>query len=87
MIKISKGTIGVPVFKVSLFGDAGEIKSIGMERVHHGYGITEKEAIADFITENSPDVIDTTFKEIIIKTPKVKIEKPKNKLSRRHTKA
>ena len=63
-IKVSKGTIGVPIFKVSLWGSEGEIVSIGAERVHHGYGVTEKEAIADFITENTPDVIDTIFKEV-----------------------
>ena len=63
-IKVSKGTIGVPVYKVSLFGTDGEIVSVGAERVHHGYGVTEKEAIADFITENTPDVIDTIYKDV-----------------------
>ena len=81
-IKISKGSIGVPVFKASLHGDAGEIESIGVQQVYCGYGVTEKDAIADFIFENSPDILKLAFKEEKVK----KVETKKNQLQGKHPK-
>jgi len=64
-IKISRGSIGdgLYIYQASLWGNDGETRSIGAVRVEHGYGITREEAIADFITENIPDLIDTIFIE------------------------
>jgi hypothetical protein len=62
-IKISRGSIGddLYIYQASLWGNDGETRSVGAVKVEHGYGITREEAIADFITENIPDLIDTIF--------------------------
>jgi hypothetical protein len=91
-VKVNKGTIGVPVFKAALFGDAGEIEGIEAQKVYCGYGVTEKDAVADFIFENDPHVLKMIFRENIPpkKEPKKievkKVETKKNKLQGKHPK-
>jgi len=87
-IKVNKGTIGLdaPIYQASLWGSEGKVVSVGAERVHHGYGVTENDAIADFITENTPDVMDTIYIEEKVKPVEESKAKP-NKLPGRRTKA
>jgi len=81
-LRVTKGDIGVPIYRASLFQDNEQVRSVnsGHVKVESGYGVTEKDAITDFINENIPDLIDFIFREI-------KVETKKNKLQSRHTKA
>jgi len=60
-IKIKKGSIGYPVYRVSVQTDRGEKKEFGAEYVQVGFGITERDAVRDFITKNKANLIEHLY--------------------------
>ena len=61
--KINLG--GVDAFRVSIVveGTGEEKFEIGMERIQHGFGLTENKALEDFIRRNSFLIMDAIYAE------------------------
>jgi len=53
------------IFKAELRNEIGDVvRELGMEMISEGYGITERDAVRDFIRRNKSNVIRKVFKSI-----------------------
>lgn len=64
-IRIKKVSIGRDVYRFSVISEIQqEVSWIGAERIHNGFGLTEKGAIEDFIRRNSYLILEEIYKEV-----------------------